>query len=63
MTKYIAVSGKGGVGKTTFITLMLRQLLHEKTGVSILAVDADPNANLDEALGLNYLYNYLRHFG
>ena len=52
MTKYIAVSGKGGVGKTTFITLMLRQLLHEKTGVSILAVDADPNANLDEALGL-----------
>ena len=52
MTKYIAVSGKGGVGKTTFITLMLRHLLHEKTGVSILAVDADPNANLDEALGL-----------
>ena len=52
MTKYIAVSGKGGVGKTTFITLMLRQLVHEKTGVTILAVDADPNANLDEALGL-----------
>lgn len=52
VTKYVAVAGKGGVGKTTFITLMLRQMLCEKTGASILAVDADPNANLNEALGL-----------
>lgn len=52
MAKYIAVSGKGGVGKTTFITLLLRQMVHEKNGVSILAVDADPNANFNEALGL-----------
>ena len=52
MTKYIAVAGKGGVGKTTFITLMLRQMIREKSGISILAVDADPNANLNEALGV-----------
>ena len=50
--KYVAVAGKGGVGKTTFMTLMLRQMVREKTGISILAVDADPNANLNEALGL-----------
>ena len=52
MTKYIAVAGKGGVGKTTFIALMLRQMIYKKSGISILAVDADPNANLNEALGL-----------
>lgn len=52
MAKYIAVAGKGGVGKTTFTALLLKQMLKEKQGISILAVDADPNANLDEALGL-----------
>lgn len=53
MTKYVAVAGKGGVGKTTFTALMLRQMVKEKAGISILAVDSDPNANLNEALGLN----------
>ncbi len=52
MTKYVAVAGKGGVGKTTFTALMLRQMVESKKGISILAVDADPNANLSEALGL-----------
>lgn len=51
--KYIAVAGKGGAGKTTFTALLLRQLVSQKKGISILAVDADPNANLGEALGLN----------
>lgn len=51
-TKYVAVAGKGGVGKTTFTALMLRQIVKNKKGISILAVDADPNANLNEALGL-----------
>lgn len=51
MTKYIAVAGKGGVGKTTVTALLLRQLIQHKPDVSILAVDADPNANLNEALG------------
>ncbi|AGB01924.1 ATP-binding protein [Methanoregula formicica] len=47
----IAVSGKGGTGKTTFSALLIRELV--SLGESpILAVDADPNANLHEALGL-----------
>jgi len=52
MAKYIAVAGKGGVGKTTFTALLLRQMVHQKKEISVLAVDADPNANLGEALGL-----------
>lgn len=50
MAKQIAVAGKGGTGKTTFTSLLIRYLIeHQKR--PILAVDADPNANLNEALG------------
>lgn len=52
MAKYVAVAGKGGVGKTTFTALLLRQIVKNHKDISILAVDADPNANLNEALGL-----------
>lgn len=52
MAKYVAVAGKGGVGKTTFTALLLRQMINNNHDISILAVDADPNANLNEALGL-----------
>lgn len=45
----IAVSGKGGVGKTMASSLLISHLL--KKG-SVLAVDADPDANLAEALGI-----------
>ncbi len=45
----IAVSGKGGVGKTTFSALLARALADR--GLSVLAVDADPDANLGQALG------------
>lgn len=51
MAKYVAVAGKGGVGKTTFTALLLRQIV-KNNNISVLAVDADPNANLNEALGL-----------
>jgi len=51
MTFTIAVSGKGGTGKTTIAALLIR-ILWEKTGKPVLAVDADPNANLNEALGV-----------
>jgi CO dehydrogenase maturation factor len=47
----IAVAGKGGTGKTSVASLVIRYLLKNNLGV-ILAVDADPNANLGESLGL-----------
>jgi CO dehydrogenase maturation factor len=47
----VAVAGKGGVGKTTFSALAIRHL-HETTGDVVLAVDADPNANLHAKLGM-----------
>ncbi|WP_418790623.1 AAA family ATPase [Phosphitispora sp. TUW77] len=50
-SKMIAVAGKGGTGKTTFTALVLREIVNAKKA-AILAVDADPNANLNEALGL-----------
>jgi len=51
MAQVIAVAGKGGSGKTTLSALLVRGLLAR--GVRpILAVDADPNSNLGEALGL-----------
>lgn len=52
MTIRIAIAGKGGTGKTTLAALLIRYLIEEKKGKSILAVDADANANLNEALGL-----------
>lgn len=52
MAKHIAVAGKGGTGKTTFTALLIRYLVKNNKG-SILAVDADANANLNEALGMD----------
>ena len=46
----IAVSGKGGVGKTTFSALLIRTL--SDMGKHVLAIDADPDANLAAALGI-----------
>ncbi len=46
----IAVSGKGGVGKTTFSALLIRTL--SEMGKHVLAIDADPDANLAAALGI-----------
>lgn len=48
----IAVSGKGGTGKTTFTALLIKYLLNKKSG-SILAIDADPNATLADNLGVS----------
>ena len=47
----VAVAGKGGVGKSTISSLLIRAL-HERTGEVILAVDADPNSNLGQKLGV-----------
>ncbi len=51
MSINIAVAGKGGSGKTTITSLVIRCLIKNDLG-PILAVDADPNANLGESLGL-----------
>lgn len=51
MTRVIAVTGKGGTGKTAMTTLLIRYLTKGKKVV--LAVDADPDTNLPETLGCN----------
>ena len=51
MTFSIAVAGKGGSGKTSLTSLIIRYLLNNNLG-PILAIDADPNANLGDSLGL-----------
>jgi len=51
LTINIAVAGKGGTGKTSVAAMVIRYLLKTKEG-AILAVDADPNANLADSLGL-----------
>jgi len=46
----IAISGKGGVGKTTLAALLIKY--YADRGKKVLAVDADPDANLALALGI-----------
>ncbi len=47
----IAVTGKGGVGKTTFAATLAR--LYADEGKKVLAADVDPDANLGLALGFD----------
>jgi CO dehydrogenase maturation factor len=46
----LAVSGKGGVGKTTFAALLIRNF--NELGKRVLAIDADPDANLAAGIGI-----------
>ncbi|HJN14861.1 MAG TPA: AAA family ATPase, partial [Armatimonadota bacterium] len=50
-TTVIATTGKGGVGKTATTAMVVRALV-DAGEKSILAIDADPNLNLDAALGV-----------
>ncbi len=47
----IAISGKGGSGKTTISATLARMFARQ--GHPVLAIDGDPNPNLGVALGLN----------
>ncbi|OAT80290.1 AAA family ATPase [Desulfotomaculum copahuensis] len=47
----IAIAGKGGTGKTTLAALLIKLLIEAGKG-PVLAVDADANANLNEAIGV-----------
>ncbi len=49
----IAVSGKGGSGKTTLSATLAR--LFARKGFSVMVIDGDPNPNLGAALGLGTL--------
>jgi len=46
----LAITGKGGVGKTTLASLLAR--LYAAEGNTVLAIDANPDANLASAIGL-----------
>ncbi|MGB3346974.1 MAG: AAA family ATPase [Candidatus Humimicrobiia bacterium] len=51
MSHTIAISGKGGTGKTTISALIIKYLI-EKKRTPVLVVDADPNSNLYYYLGV-----------
>jgi len=48
----LAVSGKGGVGKTTVTTLIVK-VLSESGRRSMLVIDANPDSNLPDVLGIS----------
>jgi len=52
MAKTIAITGKGGVGKTTVAALVIRHLREHGQG-AVLALDADPDCNLARVLGMD----------
>ena len=53
MSTTIAISGKGGSGKTTVAAMIIRMLVDEAAkSQSVLAVDADPNSSLALTLGV-----------
>ena len=51
--KIIAVAGKGGVGKTSLCSAIVRHLVDAYPGKRILAIDADPAIGLSTALGIH----------
>ena len=52
MTTTIALAGKGGTGKTTVSAMIIKYLI-QKQSAPILAIDADPSANLNMVLGVD----------
>lgn len=52
-TKIIALTGKGGVGKTSVAAVMVKVLVDKYPDKKILAIDADPAVGLSTALGID----------
>ena len=48
----LAISGKGGVGKTTLSSLLAR--IFAAKGYKVIAIDANPDANFGTALGIPF---------
>ena len=53
MSLKIAVGGKGGVGKTTITSLIARAIAASNKDTKVIAIDADPVANLAAGLGID----------
>jgi len=51
--KIVSFSGKGGVGKSTLLVLMLKYILESKKFKNVLVIDADPDANIGDIIGEN----------
>ena len=49
----LAIGGKGGVGKTTITSLLARSIAHLDPSNRVIAIDADPVANLAAGLGIS----------
>ncbi|TFF63498.1 MAG: ATP-binding protein [Promethearchaeota archaeon] len=59
-SKIISVSGKGGVGKSTLLVLLLKYVLEKRdeNGLNdILIIDADPDANIGDLIGKQVSFN------
>lgn len=52
MSLKLAIGGKGGVGKTTITSLLARCIAHLNKDNRVIAIDADPVANLAAGLGI-----------
>ena len=52
MGKVIAITGKGGTGKTAVSALLVRYLIKSGKRYRVLVIDADPDSNLADALGV-----------
>ncbi len=53
MSLKLAIGGKGGVGKTTITSLIARSIAALNKDTSVIAIDADPVANLAAGLGID----------